>query len=102
MTTMSFEGAVRVLNELLAADPIATNTFFNLTVPVNQDVCEHPTIQVIAEGRMSTEGVLRPLGLINGLFADGRVIAMVMDESCTEITGFRAAIVSTNGAVEVS
>lgn len=42
---------VIILNELLKADPEATNKFFNLEVDVNKQVCDHPTIQVITDRR---------------------------------------------------
>ncbi len=43
------KNAVKVLNELLEADPKATNIFFKWQITVNTQVCDHPTIQVIAK-----------------------------------------------------
>ena len=62
--------AIAVLNEALAADPEAVNRFMSLEVQINQALAGHPTIQV--GGSVidpSQDGcVMRPLGLINGLF----------------------------------
>jgi len=93
------ENAVRVLNELLAADPKATGEFFQLGVTVNREVCDHPTIQVRGEPD-SAEGVLRPLGLLNGLFQEGgRVIVMHTDPETTTIVGFSIGILDESGTV---
>lgn len=93
------ENAVKVLNELLVADSKATNEFFNLGVTVNKEVCDHPTIQVRGDRtkmdsvQTDSEGILRPLGLLNGLIQeDNRVIVMMMDASETTITGFTIGI----------
>lgn len=95
------ENAVRVLNELLEADPGATNEFFCLGTVVNTLVCDHPTIQVWADKKLPAPyGVLRPLGLINGLLMeDNRVIIMVMDDSGTKIIKFAIGILE-DGKVE--
>lgn len=79
------ENMVKILNELLEADPDATNKFFNLGVTVNKQVCDHPTIQVRCSPNENetpniSEGTLRPLGLINGLIQeDNQIIVMIMD-----------------------
>ena len=77
------ERAVEVLNEALAADREGIQAFMRQEVLVNDDLASHPAIQVgtsvlsppteiRANGEllMVTGGdiVLRPLGLINGLF----------------------------------
>ena len=72
--------AVGVLNEALRADPVAMNAFMQLMVPVNPELAEHPTIQVGAPGLfddVTTGPVMRPLGLINGLFGvDGKRLGL--------------------------
>ena len=94
------ENAVKVLNELLEADPEATNEFFRLKTIVNTLVCDHPTIQVLAEEKLSPlYGILRPLGLINGLFKeDDKVIIMILDESGTKIIEFGIGILKDGRA----
>lgn len=98
------ENMVRVLNELLEADPKAANEFFNLRVAINKQVCDHPTIQVLADrtepdsAQTGDTGVLRPLGLLNGLLQGDRVIVMMMNASETEITGFTTGTL-TDGMV---
>lgn len=62
--------AVRVLNEALQADPECVNQLMKLEVPVNGELARHPTIQV-GTSLVDPERagyVVRPLGLINGLF----------------------------------
>lgn len=95
------ENAVKVLNELLAADPEATNEFFHLGVMVNKVVCDHPTIQVRGHSDEDSEGTLRPLGLLNGVLQGGnRVIVMHMDDSGSTITKFSIGTLE-NGKVTV-
>lgn len=97
---MTIEHAVRVLNELLAADPDATNELFRLEVTVNQRVCDHPTIQVGGDPA-EIVGTLRPLGLINGLVQDGnKVVVMVTDDPSTTIIRFVVGILE-DGRVSV-
>ena len=64
--------AVKVLNEALAADPIAVNALMRMMVPVNELLAAHPSIQVGKGSDMGGEFddayYMRPLGLINGLF----------------------------------
>lgn len=103
---IEIENAVRVLNELLEADPEATNKFFHLGVEVNKQVCDHPTIQVRTDrtrmdsAQVGDDGILRPLGLLNGLLQGNRVIVMMMDDSETKITGFAVGILE-DGKVRV-
>ncbi len=95
---MAIENVAKVLNELLEADPKATNEFFNLGVIVNKAVCDHPTIQVRGDRTLpdsaqeASDGTLRPLGLLNGVVQEGnKVVVMHMNASGTEITGFAIA-----------
>ena len=96
------ENAVKVLNELLEADPGATNEFFRLGVTVNTVVCDHPTIQVRADKtHPPLFGTLRPLGLINGLLQeDDKVIVMVMNDFKTTIAKFVIGVIE-DGKVKV-
>ena len=59
--------AVRILNEALEADPKAINRLMDSSVPVNDKLANHPSIQVRARPDASGNR-LRPLGLIDGLF----------------------------------
>ena len=63
--------AVRVLNEALEADADAMVALMAVEVSVNQSLAEHPSIQVgwsELDPSNTRSYVLRPLGLINGLF----------------------------------
>ena len=64
------EAAVEILNSALEADRLAVNRFFALEVEVNQELADHPTIQVV-DSQLDPDAkipVVRPLGFINGLF----------------------------------
>ena len=68
--------AVEVLNEALAADPVAVNRYFLKEYEVNTDeLRDHPSIQVGSREIFHEDGdatiVVRPLGFINGLFGAG-------------------------------
>ena len=72
--------AVEVLNSALEADRLAVNRFFALEMEVNQTLADHPTIQVGSSDLEpeSKKVVMRPLGLINGLFGtDERLYGFV-------------------------
>ena len=61
---------IQVLNEALAADPVAINALMHLEVPCNVTLSKHPTIQIghsLINKDDKTGWVMRPLGLINGL-----------------------------------
>ena len=77
-----------MLNSALVCDPDAMRDMMALEVPVNDALSEHPTIQVGASlYRHGGEYMLRPLGLINGLFG-------------VDSDGFIAMIVDADGAIE--
>ena len=87
MTTqpIAVDNAIQVLNDALAADPAAVAALMAMETPCNDALADHPTIQV-GESRL-TPGitVVRPIGLINGLFGaaedDWGFIAMEVDDS---------------------
>ena len=59
--------AIAVLNEALVADQSALTELMLMEVEVNEQLVEHPTIQV-GKDQLGYPPILRPLGLINGLF----------------------------------
>ena len=72
----AIDDAVRVLNEMLALDPFATNALFCASAPVNEALANHPTVQVGTLG--GTLPVVRPMGLINGIFGcDGNNVGWI-------------------------
>ena len=87
MNSEAIGNAIRVLNEALEADPEAINRMMRLEVPVNEKLAGHATIQVgTSELDPPHPGkVVRPLGLINGLYGAGDdqwgFIAMMVDEA---------------------
>lgn len=64
------EEIVKVLNEALAADPVAMYMVGCFTTPVNMELADHPSIQVgpMQNAKASDEGpfMLRFIGLLNG------------------------------------
>jgi len=86
--------AIRVLNEAFEADPTAISAMFSPMTRFlcNEELADHPTIQVRSYDDSVNPTTVGVLGLINGLLADeGNVagaIAMMVDEDTGEITGF--------------
>jgi hypothetical protein len=62
---MSAEAAVRILNELLKLDPIATQKIVETRVPCNEGVVNHPTIICAEDG--SGVPVVGLIGILNGI-----------------------------------
>ena len=83
--------AVGVLNSALLCDAAAIQALMALEVPASDSLAEHPTIQVGTSMVRPRDGeyVVRPLGLINGLFG-----------ADSDDWGFIAMIVDANGAIE--
>ena len=74
---VSVDDAIDFLNELLRIDPIATNSLFSAVAPCNDEVVNHPTIQVMT---VHTGGLymLRLMGVLNGLFGcDGEKVGYI-------------------------
>ena len=89
------ESAVRILNELLTADPVATKQLFSFGVKVNEAVCYHATIKVA-----SRNDRLSVLGLLNGIVPEkDQVIVMVVDEHDGDIVRFTTGTIDGNGNV---
>ena len=63
--SISIDDAIKLLNEMLAADISATAALLANRVPCNQPLAEHPTIQVHKQHDATFVGLL---GVINGLF----------------------------------
>ena len=90
--------AITVLNRALATDPACIDTLMRVEVACNRDLGDDPTIQVgptlLRAGTVTGE-VLRPLGLINGLFGARSgdqygYIAMDIDDATGRVIEFIA------------
>jgi hypothetical protein len=98
MHHVSVNHAVRVLNELLEADPEAMKALFECRVPCNRAMGGHPTVQVaLREGADKTDfdngyevGVMGIINAIFGAIPDGRgYLCFYQDKSgVTPITHF--------------
>jgi hypothetical protein len=62
------QSAVRLLNEALERDPDALTQLVNLRVACNEQLAQHPTIQVHKFGEVHKVGIL---GLLNGALGGG-------------------------------
>ena len=62
------QSAVKLLNEALERDPDAVTQLVNLRVACNEQLAQHPTIQVHRFGDIHKVGVL---GLLNGALGGG-------------------------------
>lgn len=60
--------AVKVLNEALESDPVTVNQLVNLRVMCNEELANHPSIQVGKDNRYQTVHWVGLFGIINGLF----------------------------------
>ncbi len=65
--TITVKEAVAVLNDMLKMDPIATKALMTNRVTCNDELANHPTIQVLWTKEMERPEV-GALGIINGLF----------------------------------
>lgn len=84
---------VNLLNEMYAADKVATYCLMCNHVPANRELLNHPSIVVdsFPTEEFITVGLL---GVINGILAiDGDIVEMVFKESSTDgprpLIGFR-------------
>lgn len=58
--------AIDILNEMLALDPTATHLLVETRVPCNDQLEQHPSIQIGGEAGSPT--VVGVLGVLNGIF----------------------------------
>jgi len=79
------EMVVKVLNEMLALDREATQNLFAYRALVNNELAEHPTVQV---RQNNTVGII---GVINGMLGEGGepLICVDSDDVTDEIREFR-------------
>lgn len=80
-----------LLNELLAKDPESVNELISLRVPCNQEIADHPTVQVMCHPDINKPSV-GMLGILNGLFGlndeDGFGAIVFMTNSDSETCKF--------------
>jgi hypothetical protein len=85
MKSVSAAHAVNVLNEALAADPVAVTALVAARVPCAEALADHESIQVSAKEGVYSVGIL---GILNGIFG-------IRDDGM----GFIAAVVEDDGTV---
>lgn len=76
------------LNKILKQDKETVNRIFlNISVPADQDLIDHPTIQV------AMDDSVRLIGMLNGFLVDkdnNRCLRMVIDDETNTISRFEA------------
>lgn len=88
-TQENAQAIVDLLNELIAADPVAAQAVYSRGVPCNRAVADHPRFIVnpITSGRTSRSEI-RILGILNGLFSEAHRIAAVIDDDTGKLERF--------------
>lgn len=72
MKKIDASDVVRVLNEALKADHDAIATLVDYRVPCNEELTEHPTIQV----QCNLRPMVGILGILNGILGDVGIMAV--------------------------
>ena len=93
MKSVTYKDAIKLLNELHEIDPMAISILFGTSARTNQEMADHPTVQVGTKGRCGQYQLsLSFIGILNGLFGsdkngNGRIAVMV-DDKTDRVTGF--------------
>lgn len=87
---VSIDETVDFLNELLKTDPLAIHSLFSMRTSCNEELADHPTVQVGTIGT-STYHIVGLIGIINGLFGvdDDGVGHIIADYTDGQIARFR-------------
>ena len=87
---MTTQQIVDLLNEAFKIDPAAVDALLQLCVPVNKELMNHPTIQIMTKNDKWEFPVLRLIGLLNGIAAiDGEIIEGLWDTDTFVFLGFQ-------------
>jgi len=92
LSTLTVDTAIEFLNELLRADPQAVSALIETRVPCNQELADHPTVQVRSYG-LNGGYQVGLLGILNGLFGVdeegwGPIAAQYDENDDTTVIGF--------------
>lgn len=82
---MNREQVLNTLNDALKKDPEAINKLFLYRVPINEEIRDHPTIQVRCSER-ATDCELGFIGLLNSFLEPNRICMVIEDD---KIVSFR-------------
>lgn len=95
--TVTKEEVVALLNDALKKDKDAVEALLNNRVACNEELAQHPTIQVASVGvlldpPLGKQYRVGMLGIINGMFGTDEKgnggIAVCMDDDSNEVKGF--------------
>lgn len=89
--TVSIDKTIALLNEALKIDPVAIQTLIEYHTLCNEDLADHPTIQVSEHPFKGYTYRVGMLGILNGLFGTdekswGAIAAVFSDEN--KLIGF--------------
>ena len=80
---MNIKNIVKTLNEAYKLDPKLMETLMKYSCKCNDELADHPTIQVSQDNKISF------IGLLNGLVGrDHEMICTVWNDDETELLGF--------------
>lgn len=100
---MTAQDMAKTLNDALAVDPACISTMFNIRRTCNQQLTDHPHIQVL--GETGKPGVIRFIGLLNGMLLDSGstdVLVMTIDDAAQgNVIGF-SVVPATSVGVEAT
>lgn len=87
--TVSIDDVLVLLNDLLAKDPSAVVSLVEKRTVCNDQIAEHPTVQVLTKDGVHYVGLL---GILNGLFGVNEhsygVLAIEMDDQTLKFQRF--------------
>ena len=91
-SALGVDDAIDRLNKMLEADPVAISALVETRVPCNQEMADHPTVQVTDEG-LQGGYKLGILGVLNGLFGVdqdgwGPIAAQYEQDDLSTVIGF--------------
>lgn len=87
---MTTDQIVDVLNDAFRTDPHAIDGLLIASIPCNQAMSDHPTIQVRAKNEQGDFPVVGTLGILNAIASiDGEIIEAQYDGDSHCLIGFR-------------
>lgn len=93
--SVSVQDAIDFLNDLVKVDPKAVEALVGVRVPCNEDLADHPTVQVGVKDGKAEFGLL---GVLNGLFGAypdeprkgwGPILMVASDDASPRFVGTR-------------
>lgn len=87
MINRDLQNICDILNEAIKLDKLCIDSLFTLTIPCNQEMANHPNIQV-RKWHNTAKYTLGFLGLLNGVATEDKFIIAQYDDTDGKINGF--------------